>query len=142
MTQTFIDMLVAIKDPVAIEKAYNILAAKREMLLVDAKQKFQHSVMEPKPIQPTYSQFRLEQEQEQAKGQARNNGISAGDYVEVKGVNRVMQLNGLCIGQQFRVIRRPNYKPEQYVIAKSLYTGNLATIHVDYLKRIHPVITF
>ncbi|UTQ78158.1 hypothetical protein [Aeromonas phage JELG-KS1] len=69
MNQTFIDMLVAIKDPAAIERAYNIMAAKRELLMANAKPKFQHSVMAPRPIEKTYSQVRLEQEEERPKGE-------------------------------------------------------------------------
>ncbi|MGL5189981.1 MAG: hypothetical protein ACRC7S_10085 [Cetobacterium sp.] len=53
MNQTFIDMLVAIKDPAAIEKAYNIMAAKRALLAqrkAEKTVKFAHTDMEPRPL--------------------------------------------------------------------------------------------
>lgn len=140
MTQTFIDMLVAIKDPAAIEKAYNILAAKRELLKVEDKPAFQHTSMEPRPIEKTYSQVRLEHEQE--KERMRSNGIMAGDYVEIKGATPAMQRNGFSNGQQFRVIRKNRDLPDSHVIAKSRETGNFASINVAHLERVHPSITF
>lgn len=168
MNQTFIDVLVAIKDPVAREEAYNILAAKRELVARNAAKtrEFAHTYMEPRPLPKTfveslmdslgvssteladllakqqlsYSQVRLEQEEELER--KRSNGILIGDYVEIKGANVQMQMNGFYNGQQFRVIRRNRDRPDTHVIAKSRDTGNFATIHVDYLKRTHPVQTF
>lgn len=168
MNQTFIDMLVAIRDPVAIEKAYNILAAKRELVARNAAttREFAHTYMEPRPLPKTfgkslmdnlgvsgtelsdlpakqqlsYSQVRLEHEYE--RDQARSNGIVAGDYVEIKGASVQMHRSGFYNGQQFRVIRRNRDQPDTHVIAKSRDTGYFATIHVDYLKRTHPVPTF
>lgn len=127
MTQTFIDMLVAIKDPVAIEKAYNILAAKRALFVVGAgkgvgKSTFQHSVMEPKPV---------------SKPKLKDYQIDGGDYVEIKGATPDMQAHGFYNGELFLVNRRYRYKPKTHVVATCCRTGLSAVIHVDYLYRIN-----
>lgn len=144
MNQTFIDMLVAIKDPVAIEKAYNIMAAKRELLVVGAgkgvgKSAFQHSVMEPRPVPKTYSQESLEQEQSRQK-ELRERGlplITTGDTVALKGATPSMQAQGFYNGQRFRIIRRHRHKQATHVVAQCLVSFKFATIHVDYIKRVH-----
>lgn len=50
MNNTFIKMLAAIEDPAAIERAYQMMAAKRYLLAQAGKPKFNHSYMEPRPI--------------------------------------------------------------------------------------------
>lgn len=50
---TFIKMLAAITDPVAIERGYQIFAAKRDLLARNAEETttFAHSYMEPRPLE-------------------------------------------------------------------------------------------
>lgn len=54
MNKTFIDMLTAINEPEAIERAYQIMAAKRDLLAYDRNKvktrEFAHTYMEPKPL--------------------------------------------------------------------------------------------
>ena len=54
MNKTFIDMLTAITEPEAIERAYQIMAAKRDLLAYDRSKvktiEFAHTYMEPKPL--------------------------------------------------------------------------------------------
>ncbi|WVX92098.1 endolysin [Aeromonas phage phiA014S] len=62
MNNTFIKMLAAIEDPAAIERAYQMMAAKRDLLARNAENPrefnlrygdekgFKHSVMEPRPM--------------------------------------------------------------------------------------------
>ncbi|MGL5706966.1 MAG: hypothetical protein ACRDDF_01675 [Aeromonas sp.] len=62
MNNTFIKMLAAIEDPAAIERAYQMMAAKRELLARNAEKTrefnlrygdekgFKHSTMEPRPL--------------------------------------------------------------------------------------------
>lgn len=117
MNQTFIDMLIAIKDPVAVEKAYNIMAAKREMLATDAGKDVGKPVF-PAPPSRIYE-------------------IQAGDAVELKGATTSMLAQGFYNGQLFHVVRRHSRYPNEWVIAKCERTGALAPIKVDYVKRVH-----
>ncbi|MGL5706786.1 MAG: hypothetical protein ACRDDF_00755 [Aeromonas sp.] len=62
MNNTFIKMLAAIEDPAAVERAYQMMAAKRDLLARNAEKTrefnlrygdekgFKHSVMEPRPL--------------------------------------------------------------------------------------------
>lgn len=54
---TIVQMMAAITDPVVIERCYQIFAAKRALLAsAEETRKFQHCVMEPKPVQKRYTE--------------------------------------------------------------------------------------
>ncbi|MGL5643164.1 MAG: hypothetical protein ACRCW3_00060 [Metamycoplasmataceae bacterium] len=117
MNQTFIDMLVAIKDPVAIEKAYNIMAAKRELLKADATPKFQHTFMEPRPVEKTYSQVRLEQEEALRKPEGKS---------LLRLVNPTMRMEraGFHADMVFEFIKMGDFR----VICKHVRSGRIALL--------------
>lgn len=128
MNQTFIDMLVAIKDPVAIEKAYNIMAAKRELLVGAAgkgvgKSKFQHTVMEPRPVPKTYSMTRIrELEAEEQKGD---------QLIRLKNTTKAMRRNGFHDGMVFKFFRNT---PSGKVEVRHVRSGRHAIVDARFLE--------
>ena len=114
MTQTFIDMLVAIKDPAAIEKAYNILAAKRELLAAERNtvktREFAHTFMEPKPI--------------------------GEELIRLKDCTTQMRRNGFHEGMVFRLKKAGSTNS----VLTHVRTGKLAIINNSYLESFRRVV--
>ena len=114
MNQSFIAMLAAIESPEAIERGYQILAAKRSLLALHKAEKtvkFAHTYMEPRPLVDTKC-------------------AAIADLKRLKDVTPAMARNGFHNGMVFRMVKGGH----QTSTLRHVRSGRVATIHNRYLE--------
>ena len=120
MNNTFIDMIAAIKDPAAIERAYTILSAKRALIEynqepVVLKKMNVFTAMEPRPIES----------KPKAKPEVKGRWL-----VRIKDTTAMMKSAGFQDGMVFEIVQNMHDRAK----IKHARSGRVAIVKSKYLE--------
>lgn len=130
MLNTFIQMMAAVNDPEAIERGYQILSAKRDLI---ARQKaktreFVHSYTEPRPLATApRSAAGLTPSFDEAMSKAYTKGKW---LLEIHGGTPQMHMLGFTNGSRWQL----RGEGSEYSSVAEVSTGRRARIRNKYLK--------